>query len=264
VNPVEHKPPKLLDRVRQAIRTWHYSRRTEEAYVAWIRRYIAFTGKRHPRELGATEISGFLSWLAVSGKVSASTQNQALSALLFLYRDVLEMELGLIDVAVRARMPSKLPVVLTRQEVRSVLERLEGPNWLVASLLYGAGLRLNECLALRVKDIDFERGQIIVRRGKGEKDRVTVLPVVVRERLGEHLEVVRQRHQADLRAGLGAVALPGALVRKFPGAAKDWRWQFVFRRPGSAAIRGGERRRGITFTNPWCSGRCATRCGRRA
>ena len=173
-------PPRLLDRVRAAIRARHYSRRTEKAYVAWIRRYIFFHDKRHPADMGAPEVTRFLSSLAVEGKVAASTQNQALSALLFLYREVLEVDLPWMDEIVRAKRPQRLPVVLTRDEVRAVLRRLEGTPRLMAFLLYGAGLRLFECCCLRVQDVDFGTNQIVVRSGKGDKDRVTMLPAVVK------------------------------------------------------------------------------------
>ena len=220
--------PKLLERVRQAIRARHFSRRTEDAYVLWIRRYIVFHGKLHPARLGADAIAAFLTWLAVERHVSASTQNQALSALLFLYREVLMVDLGPIDHVPRASTPDHVPVVLSPGEVRAVMEHVQGVPRLVVSLLYGAGLRLQESLELRVKDLDFERGEIVVRRGKGQKDRRTMLPDAVKEPLRLHLDQVRQQHERDLREGCGRVALPGALDRKYPGAATDWRWQFVF------------------------------------
>ena len=231
-------PPRLLDRVRAAVRTRHYSRRTEAAYVSWIRRFILFHQRRHPTEMGATEIQQFLSWLAVRRRVSASTQNQALSALLFLYRMVLGIDIGALSPVVRARTPDRLPVVLSRPEVALVIDQLAGTTRVIAWLLYGAGLRLNECLTLRVKDLDFDRGQIFVRQGKGGKDRVTPLPVVARTALTEHLARVRTLHQQDLARRLGRVVLPFGIERKFPNAATDWRWQFVFpagricRRPG--------------------------------
>jgi integron integrase len=220
--------PKLLDRVREAIRVRHYSRRTEEACVHWIRRFIVFHQKRHPSGMGAAEVSAFLSALAVRQRVSASTQNQAMSALLFLYREVLSTDVGRIDQLPRAQMPVRVPVVLSRDEVKMVLTQLDGVCWLVAALLYGAGLRLQECLALRAKDIDFDRNEIVVRRGKGQKDRRTVLPVTVKERLTEHLADVRRQHERDVAAGSGRVVLPDALERKYPNAATDWAWQFVF------------------------------------
>jgi integron integrase len=221
-------PQKLLDRVRNAIRTRHYSRRTEEAYVHWIRRYIVFHKKAHPSAMGAVEISAFLTWLAVDRHVSASTQNQALSALLFLYRDVLTIAIGEVPTVVRARTPERLPVVLSREEISALLKHLVGTEHLAVMLLYGAGLRLEECLALRVKDLDFDRHQIVVRQGKGQKDRVTMLPAAARQALTEHLVNVRRIHQADLGHGFGRVVLPFAADRKFPHAATEWRWQFVF------------------------------------
>ena len=221
-------PPKLLDRVRDAIRTRHYSRRTEEAYVYWIRKYIVFHGKKHPSAMGAAEISAFLTWLAVRQHVSASTQNQALSALLFLYRHVLRMEVSAIEQVPRARVPARLPVVLSRDEVRSVLKRLTGTLWIIVALLYGAGLRLQECLELRVKDVDFDRHQLVVRRGKGQKDRRTMLPAMMEARLQAHLVEVKRQHERDLGQGLGHVALPFALDRKYPNASTEWAWQFVF------------------------------------
>ena len=225
---MESGGPKLLDRVREAIRLRHYSRRTEVAYVTWIRRYIVFHNKTHPATLGAPDISAFLSWLATRRQVSASTQNQALAALLFLYERVLRMQVGEIEHVVRAKQPLRLPVVLSREEVALVFSHLEGPMWIIGMFLYGAGLRLEECLELRVKDIDFDRNQIVVRRGKGQKDRTTTLPRAVVEPLRLHLAAVRRLHEADLAAGLGHVVLPDALVRKYPNAAAEWGWQFVF------------------------------------
>jgi integron integrase len=222
------EPPKLLDRVRLAIRARHFSRRTEEAYVGWVRRYILFHHRRHPRDMGKAEVTTFLEDLASARQVAASTQNQALSALLFLYREVLGAPLPDITLGERPRGPKRLPVVLSREEVRGVLARLRGVPHLVVSLLYGSGLRLHECLELRVKDIDFERRQIVVRRGKGQKDRVTLLPDGVGHRLRDHLASVRDRHQSDLARGMGRVALPEALARKFPQAPAEWGWQFVF------------------------------------
>lgn len=221
-------PPRLLEQVRAEIRARHYSRRTEDAYIHWIRRFIVFHGRRHPRELGAPEISSFVTWLAVERHVAASTQNQALSGVLFLYRDVLRQEIGLVELLPRARTPSKVPVVLSPSEVRQVLNQMGGVPRLVATLLYGAGLRLQECLELRVKDLDFDRREITVRRGKGQKDRRVMLPDALRQALEEHLESVRRLHHADLAAGFGRVVLPGALDRKYPNAETDWAWQFVF------------------------------------
>ncbi len=226
--PGEASKPKLLDQIRQLMRLRHYSLRTEEAYVGWIRRYILFHGKRHPRDLAESDIAGFLSSLAVKGQVAASTQNQALNALLFLYKEVLRRELGFIGETVRVKRPAKLPVVLSRAEVRAVLEHLPGQYRLMGQLLYGSGLRLLECLRLRVKDVDLQYLHITVREPKGGKERKTMLPVSLAPALREHLENVRQRHQDDLAAGFGAVYLPGALERKLPGASREWAWQYVF------------------------------------
>jgi integron integrase len=220
-------PPKLLDRVRTAVRVRHYSRRTEQAYVDWIRRYILFHKKRHPSTMGTAEISAFLAWLAVQRRVSASTQNQALSALLFLYK-VLGLDLGPIEHVPRARMPDKLPVVLSREELGQLMKHVDGTMWLIVALLYGTGVRLEECLELRVKDLDFDRNQIVVRRGKGQKDRMTMLPAGVKERLAAHVVTVKRQHERDLARGEGRVVLPFALDRKYPGAPTEWGWQFVF------------------------------------
>jgi len=220
--------PKLLDQVRDAIRTRHYSLRTEEAYVGWIKRFILFHHKRHPLEMGKSEVELFLNYLAVSRHVAASTQNQALAAILFLYKDVLDHDLGWLADLTRAKRPRRLPVVLNRAEVDALLSRLDGVPWLMAMLLYGAGLRLRECLRLRVKDIDFERNEILVREGKGDRDRVTMLPAVVNERLQRHLARVCRLHARDLRHGLGHVQLPHALARKYPNADREWGWQWVF------------------------------------
>ncbi|MGH7587581.1 MAG: integron integrase [Gemmatimonadota bacterium] len=222
------KSPRLIDQVRAAIRVHGYSRRTEKAYVGWIRRYVRFHRMRHPTQLGEAEVSAFLSHLAVERKVSASTQNQALSAILFLYRKVLKIELGWLDDLVHARRPARLPVVLTRSEVASILECLHGTPLLLASLLYGAGLRVLECTRLRVKDIDLDRREILVRDGKGRKDRVTLLPDSLHTPLQEHLERVRRQHQSDLSRGRGSVELPTALERKYPRAPWQWGWQWVF------------------------------------
>jgi integron integrase len=226
--PPEPAKPRLLDRVREILRTRHYSHRTEEAYVAWIRRYIFFHGKRHPAELGAPEVTRFLSSLAVERRVAASTQNQALSALLFLYRDALGVELPWLDDVVRAKRPERLPVVLTRDEVRAVIERLSGTPRLMACLLYGAGLRVLECCRLRVQDVDFGTNQIVVRGGKGDKDRTTMLPATVKSELVRHLAAVREQHQRDLAVGAGWVELPTALARKYPHAGRQWVWQWIF------------------------------------
>src|SRR3989442_3130917 len=238
------RKPKLLDQVRTAIRVRHYSLRTEEAYVHWIKRFILFHGKRHPLEMGEKEFSQSLSALAVKAHVSASTQNQALCALLFLYRHVLDQNVGWLNDVVRAKRPQRLPVVLTRQEVKALLGALEGGNWVMANLLYGAGLRLMECLRLRVKDIDLAANQLVVREGKGNKDRVTMLPVSVKASLSSHLTRVRELHRRDLAQGFGRVYLPDALHRKYPNADREWGWQWVF--PASQIStdpRSGEHRR---------------------
>jgi integron integrase len=220
--------PKLLDRVRHAIRARHYSLRTEEAYVAWIRRFILFHGKRHPMEMGEDEINVFLTSLAVDGSVSASTQTQALSALLFLYRRVLEKPLRRLDQIVRAKRPGRLPTVLTRAEVRRVLARMHGTQRLVATLLYGTGMRLLECLRLRVKDLEFGNNLILVRDTKGGRDRVVPFPIVARAELPSWLSRVRRLHRQDLAAGFGSVYLPDSIALKYPGAERDWGWQYVF------------------------------------
>lgn len=210
-------PPKLLDQVRGRIRVKHYSIRTETQYVQWIKRFILFHGKRHPRDMGAGEMEAFLTHLAVEGNVAASTQNQALAALLFLYREVLQMEVPWLDKVVRAKRPQRLPVVLTRQEVRVVFEQMSGIYGLMAALLYGTGMRLMECVRLRVKDVDFERGEILVRDGKGAKDRVTMLPASVVEDLRIHLTRRRKLFEEDKHLGKAAVYSPDALAREdFP------------------------------------------------
>ena len=205
----------------------HYSRRTEQAYLSWIRRYIIFHGKRHPRELGEREVTAWVSSLA-ERSVSASTQNQALSAVLFLYQAVLGQRLPWMDGIVRAQRPVRLPVVLSREEVALLLSRLRGPVWLMASLMYGAGLRLQECVELRVKDINADRGELMVRDGKGGKDRVTMLPASLREPLTAHLARVKVQHDDEVASGRGGVALPGRLSVKYPNAAHEWAWQWVF------------------------------------
>jgi integron integrase len=220
--------PKLLDRVRWLLRAKHYSIRTEEAYVEWTRRFILFHKKRHPDEMGEDEISAFLNHLAINRKVSASTQNQALSALLFLYQVVLDRKLPFLETIERVKRPAKVPVVFTRVEAHKVLAQLHGDHRLMADLLYGAGLRLMECVRLRVKDVDFGYNQITVRDGKGLRDRVTVLPVRLKKRLRLHLEKVRAIHRADLANGGGRVYLPYALDRKYRNANRSWPWQYVF------------------------------------
>lgn len=220
--------PKLLDLVRDALRTRHYSRNTEKSYCRWIVRYIAFHGMRHPAELGESDVNAFLTHLAVNRNVSASTQNQALSALLFLYRHVLNRPMSQLDGVTRARKSKRVPIVLTREEIQLVLERLEGQNKLIASMLYGTGMRLIECLRLRVQDIDFGRYEITVRSGKGAEDRITMLPERLHEPLRAHLRKVKVIHERDLARGWGRVEMPEALARKYPNAATQWRWQWVF------------------------------------
>ncbi|HEY6094995.1 MAG TPA: integron integrase [Gallionellaceae bacterium] len=221
-------PPKLLDQLRDKIRVKHYSIRTETQYIHWVRRFILFHGKRHPRELGAKAVEAFLTHLATEGQVSASTQNQALSALLFLYREVLGIDLPWLDDVVRAKKSQRLPVVLSRAEVSRVLERMEGTYGLMARLLYGTGMRLMECCRLRVKDVDFGQREILVREGKGNKDRVTMLPETLIHPLQEHLTRRRWLYEEDLGKGMAEVYLPDALARKYPNAATEWAWQYVF------------------------------------
>jgi integron integrase len=235
--------PKLLDRVRWHLRVKHYSLRTEKTYVDWIRRFVLFHKKRHPDEMAEPDIAAFLTHLAVDCHVAASTQNQAFSALLFLYQQVLDRKLEFIDVE-RVRRPPKLPVVFTRAEARAVLARLKGDSRIMAHLLYGSGLRLLECLRLRVKDIDFGYRQIAVREGKGMRERVTMLPERLCRPLQAHLARIKELHQQDLKRGGGAVYLPGALHRKYPKAAREWRWQYVFPAEKiSVDPRSGEKRR---------------------
>ncbi|MCL0075720.1 integron integrase [Dehalococcoidia bacterium] len=220
--------PKLLDRLRRELRSRHYSRRTEQTYVMWVKRFIFFHNVRHPAEMAESEINTFLTHLAVKENVSVSTQNQALSALLFLYRHVLNRKIGDLGEVIRVRKPKRLPVVMTRDEVKAVLDHLTGEKWLMVSLMYGAGLRLMECLRLRVQDIDFERNEVTVRDGKGAKDRVTMLPVSLKKLLQEHLRKVKAIHERDLAEGWGRVQMPDALDRKYPNAPVEWRWQWVF------------------------------------
>ncbi|MEA2165676.1 MAG: hypothetical protein QOK37_3803 [Thermoanaerobaculia bacterium] len=235
--------PKLLARVRIAVRTRHYSIRTEEAYVMWVKRFILFHDKKHPATLGAEEANAFLSHLATDRNVAASTQNQALGALLFLYRHVLEEPLPWIKDLIRAARPARLPVVLTADEMRDVLKRMKGVPYLAGLLLYGAGLRLMECLRLRVKDIDFERSQIIVRSPKGNRERMTMLPQIAIPLLREHLTRVKELHESDLARGFGEVWLPDALDRKYVNASREWRWQWAF----PAASRGKDPRGNSVF-----------------
>lgn len=222
------KPKRLMDELREALRTRHYSKRTEQAYCMWVRRFIRFHEYRHPCEMTESEVNAFLTHLAVEQHVAASTQTQALSAILFLYRYVIGYELGDLGHLARARKPQRLPVVLTRDEVARVLAELDGDMRLIGAMMYGCGLRLSECLSLRVLDIDFERGEVCVRNGKGAKDRVTMLPGSLKPELRAHLERVRAVHQRDLADGWGRVVLPEALARKYPNAPAEWRWQWVF------------------------------------
>ena len=240
---MEKRPKKLLDQVREAIQLKHYSIHTEEAYVNWIKRFILFHHKRHPQEMGRAEIEAFLTHLAVHERVAASTQNQALNALLFLYREVLQQDLTFPIHAIRAKKPKRLPTVLTKEEVRQVLAQLSGTHRLMVQLLYGSGLRLMECVRLRVKDVDFAQRQITVRDGKGMQDRVTMLPNSLVTPLQEHLQRVKRLHEEDLARGYGSVYLPFALERKYPNADREWMWQYVFpsgrlsRDPRSGAVR---------------------------
>ena len=222
------RQPKLLAALRQAIRVRHYSPRTEAAYVWWVRRYIRFCGLRHPGELGPGDVTRFLSSLAIDRRVAASTQNQALSAIVFLYQEVLELPVGWLEALVRAKRPARVPVVLTKEEVRRVLERVRGVSWVVAALLYGTGMRLLEALQLRVKDVDFLANEITIRGGKGDRDRLTMLPERLKGPLLHHLAEVRRQHEADCAGGGGRVALPGALGVKYPAAGREWGWQWVF------------------------------------
>lgn len=225
---MEQAEPRLLDRVRDRIRLKHYSIRTEDTYLDWIRRFILFHGKRHPGQMGAQEVEAFLTHLAVQGKVSASTQNQAKSALLFLYKEVLGEELPWLSNIETAKSPQRLPVVLTREEVAAVIGRVEGTTGLIIRLLYGTGMRIMECVRLRVKDLDFARKEILIREGKGFKDRVTMLPQSLVPDIQRHIARVKLLHEADLRKGYGEVYLPYALARKYPKAGREWAWQYVF------------------------------------
>jgi len=225
--PEQHKP-KLLDQVRSELRVRHYSIRTEQAYLGWVKRFIFFNGKRHPAELGAAEIHRYLCYLAQHEQVARSTQNQALSALLFLYKKVLKLQPPHLDQLVHAKKKQRLPVVLTKAEVKQVLNQLDGTKHLVVLLLYGTGMRILEGLRLRVQDLDVDANQIVIRNGKGAKDRVTMLPKATREPLQAHLEHVKLLHEQDLEEGFGEVYLPNALARKYPAAPTQWGWQYVF------------------------------------
>jgi integron integrase len=236
--------PKLLDEMRHVLRRHHYAYRTEQSYLSWVKRYILFHDKQHPRTMGQPEVEAFLTHLAVNRKVSASTQNQAMNAILFLYKRVLEIELPWLDGVQPAKRGKHLPVVLTREEVRAAFARLDGRNWLVASLLYGTGLRIMEALRLRVQDIDFSRHQILVRQAKGAKDRVTILPEQLVDPLHQQFAKARAIHETDLAEGFGRVYLPFALARKYPTAECEWCWQYVFpaTRRGIDPYSGVERR----------------------
>ncbi len=238
------RPPRLLELMRNTLRVKHYSYRTEESYLGWVRRYILFHGKQHPRDLGAKELTVFLSHLAVQGKVSAATQNQALAAVLFLYRNVLEMELPWLEDVVRAKRPQRLPVVLSRGEVEKLLAELDGVTGLFVSLLYGSGLRLTEGLRLRVQDVDFERGEITIRSGKGNKDRVTMLPRSLASALLAQRSAARLVFEADRVAEAPGVWLPDALASKYPKADKEWPWFWLFpaAQPGRDPVSGVVRR----------------------
>lgn len=229
--PDHPKEPRLLDRLREAIRVRHYSVRTERAYVAWVKRYVRFHRLRHPSEMGSREVSQFLTHLAVQRKVAASTQNQALNAIQFLYREVLRQPIELLEHTVRAKVTQRLPVVLTQQEVARILSHLTSEQWLMVGLMYGSGLRLLECLRLRVKDLDFDYHCITVRSGKGNKDRVVTLSRTLEQPLRRHLAAVRTLYERDRGAGIAGVFVPGALARKYPAAPRDWAWHWVFPAP---------------------------------
>jgi integron integrase len=228
LDPSLGKPKRLLEQVRDVMRLKHYSLRTERTYCDWIERFIRFHELRHPRDMGEAEVSSFLTFLARDGNVAASTQNQALSSLLFLYKQVLKQEIGWLNKVERAKKPARLPVVLTRDEIHKIFAHLHGMARLMAGLLYGSGLRLMECVPLRVKDVDFGYARITIRDTKGNKDRVTMLPVNLASGLERHLQKVKAQHEQDLEDGFGSVFLPHALARKFPNAAREWAWQYVF------------------------------------
>lgn len=243
-HPVTARPVRLLDQVRAACRVRHYSVRTEQAYVYWTRKFVLANEKRHPRELGGPEVTSFLTSLAIEGNVAAGTQNQALSALLFLYQQVLELELPWLGDVVRAKRPRRVPTVLSRAEVSRLLAAMEGPCWLMGAMLYGTGMRLMECIRLRVKDLDFGRCEIVVRDGKGGKDRRVPLPRALEAQLKEKVDRVRTLHVGDLAAGFGRVWLPHALDRKYPNAAAELGWQYLFpAKTYSRDPRSGELRR---------------------
>lgn len=226
------QPPKLLDRMRAVLRVKHYSLRTEQSYTHWAKRFILYHHKRHPSEMGAPEVEQFLSDLATERNVSASTQNQAMHAILFLYKDVLGVDLPWLDGITRAKVSKRLPTVLSQREIQALLRHVSGTNGLVIKLLYGTGMRLLECLRMRVKDLDIERGQITIREGKGNKDRVTMLPASLADELSDHLVARRRLHDIDLATGHADVELPDAIERKYPRAASEWAWQYLFCAPG--------------------------------
>jgi len=222
------KQPKLMDQLHDALQSRHYSKKTEQVYSNWVLRYIRYHKLRHPKDMAEPEINEFLSDLAIKKKIGASGQNQALAAILFLYRYVLDHEIGDLGKVIRARKSFRVPVVMSRTEVFQVTSHLHGRNKLLVELIYGTGMRLSECLKLRVQEVDFNRNEITIRSGKGDKDRIVMLPRTLRSRIREQLKEVRHIHEQDLSEGWGAVQLPGALVRKYPNASKDWRWQWVF------------------------------------
>ena len=237
------KHPTLIEKVREVLRLQHKSYRTEQSYIYWIRKFLQFHNMRHPREMGAAEIREFLSHLAVQKNVAASTQKQALNAIMFMYIQVYERNIGDIGKFIRPKKPEKVPTVFSREEAKKVISHLEGRHWLIVNILYGSGLRLIECLRLRIKDIDFAYNQIVVRAGKGEKDRCTMLPQKLKEPLTFHLTNVKQLHKQFLKKGYGTVELPYALAKKYPNAEKEWKWQYVFpadrvsKDPRSGAVR---------------------------
>jgi len=223
-----YQPPKLLERFKQGMQSRHYSPRTIKAYSSWVVRFIRYHKFKHPEKMAEAEINAYLSYLAVETNIGSSTQNQALAALLFLYRHIIGREIGELAGLIRARKPIRVPVVMSRAEVKMVLSRLWGRDKLMVELIYGTGMRLTECLQLRVQDLDMRRNEIHINRGKGNKDRVVMLPEVLKLPLAQHLKKVKALHTSDLEVGWGEVVLPGALDRKYPGASREWRWQWVF------------------------------------
>ncbi len=245
---VSHQPPKLLEQMRERIRVKHYSLATEKTYLYWARFFIRFHGLRHPRDMGAPEVEAFLSHLATHRDVSASTQNQAMHAILFLYRDVLAIELPWLDGITRAKVGKRLPVVLTVAEVQALLRHVDSTNGLIIKLLYGTGMRIKEALRLRVKDVDLARHEIIIREGKGDKDRVTVMPAALVPAISEHLTQRRRWHDTDLATGHADVDLPNAIERKYPRAGREWAWQYIFAAPSYSA----DPRTGVVRRHHWC------------